>query len=150
MGKNPDPNRPLNGEMAHIIPYPQKTHVLIVEDDWVIREVLKEHFLDQPNCRLSLFSDLGQALYFLRLDCDAQLILSNIRMGATGGINLSASHLWQNQCEIVISPGYNTEADRFQAFDAGRELFRVHPLRFDALCRMMRVDEQVSPITHQS
>ena len=136
--------------MAQIIPYPQKTHVLIVEDDWVIREVLKEHFHDQPNCRLSLFSDLGQALYFLLLDCNAQLILSNINLGATEGINLSASHLWQNQCEVVISPGYNTEADRFEAFDAGRELYRVHPLRFDALCRMMRVDEEVSSIHHQS
>jgi DNA-binding NtrC family response regulator len=138
------------GTMAQIIHYPQKTHVLIVEDDWVIREVLKEHFLDQPNCRLSFFSDLGQALYFLRLDCNAQLILSNINLSATGGINLSAPHLWQNQCEVVISPGYNTEADRFKAFDAGSELYRVHPLRFDALCRMMRVDEQVNSVTHQS
>ena len=78
------------GTMAQIIHYPQKTHILIVEDDWVIREVLKKHFLDQPNCRLSFFSDLGQALYFLRLDCNAQLILSNINLSATGGINLSA------------------------------------------------------------
>ncbi|MDJ0722660.1 MAG: hypothetical protein QNJ04_13580, partial [Desulfobacterales bacterium] len=67
-----------------------------------------------------------------------------INLSATVGIDLSASHLWQNQCEVVISPGYNTEVDRFKAFDAGSELYRIHPLRFDAICRMMRVDEQVS------
>ena len=134
--------------MAQIISYPQKTHILIVEDDWVIREVLKEHFRDHPHCRVTPFTDLGQALYFLRLDCNAQVILSNLNLNGTGGVNLSASHLMQNQCEVVLSPGYNTEADRFKAFDDGRELYRVHPLRFDALCRMMRVDEQVSSITH--
>ncbi len=133
--------------MAQIIPYPQKTHILIVEDDWVVREVLKEHFRDQPACRLSLFNDLGQALYFLRLDCKARLILSNINLNGTGGISLSASHLWQNQCEVVLTHGYSTEAERFKAFDAGRDLYRVQPLRFDALCRMMRVDEQVSTYT---
>ncbi|MBL0713356.1 MAG: hypothetical protein JJV98_06605 [Desulfosarcina sp.] len=130
--------------MAQIIPFPHKTHILIVEDDWVIREVLKEHFRNRSNCRLSVFNDLGQALYFLRLDCRARLILSNINLNGTGEINLSASHLGQNQCEVVLTTGYNTEADRFQAFEAGRELYRVQPLRFEALCRMVRVSEQMS------
>ncbi|MDJ0883313.1 MAG: hypothetical protein QNJ48_04090 [Desulfobacterales bacterium] len=133
--------------MAQIIPYPQKTHILIVEDDWVIREVLKEHFLAEPNCHLSVFNDLGQALYFLHLDCNARLILSNINLNGNGGVSLSASRLWQNPCEVVLTNGYSTEAERFQAFDAGRELYQVQPLRFDALCRMMRIDEQVSSYT---
>lgn len=129
--------------MAQIIPYPHKTHILIVEDDWVVREVLTEHFRNQSKCRLSMFNDLGQALYFLRLDCQAELILSNINLNGTGEINLSASHLWQNECEVVLTTGYSTEAERFQAFDAGRELYRVQPLRFDALCRMVRIGEQI-------
>ncbi len=134
--------------MAQIIAYPEKTHILIVEDDWVMREVLKEHFLDQPNCRLTMFNDLGQALYYLHLDCQARLILSNINLNGTGGISLSASRLWHNQCEVVLTTGYSTEAERFQAYDAGRELYRVQPQRFDALCRMMRIDEQVSSYPH--
>ena len=133
--------------MAQIIPYPQKTHILIVEDDWVIREVLKEHFIAEPNCHLSVFNDLGQALYFLHLDCNARLILSNINLNGNGGVSLSASRLWQNPCEVVLTTGYSTETERFQAFDAGRELYQVQPLRFDALCRMMRIDEQVSSST---
>jgi DNA-binding NtrC family response regulator len=135
--------------MAQIIPYPHKTHILIVEDDWVIREVLTEHFRSKPACRLSIFNDLGQALYFLRLDCQAHLILSNINLDGTGEISLSASHLWHNECEVVITTGYCTEAERFQAFDAGRELYRVQPFRFDALCRLVRVGEQIRSYTHR-
>ncbi len=134
--------------MAQIIPYPQKTHILIVEDDWVMREVLTEHFRAKSACRLSLFNDLGQALYYLRLDCHAQLILSNINLNSTGDISISAAHLWHNACEVVITTGYSTEAERFQAFDAGRELYRVQPLRFDTLCRLVRVGEQISSYTH--
>jgi DNA-binding NtrC family response regulator len=130
--------------MAQIIPYPQKTHILIIEDDWVVREVLKEHFFKQPACRLSLFNDLGQALYYLHLDCQARLILSNINLSGNGEVSLAARHLWQNECEVVITTGYSTEADRFQAYDAGRELYRVQPMQFDTLCRMMRVDKQIS------
>jgi DNA-binding NtrC family response regulator len=132
--------------MAQIIPYPRKTHILIVEDDWVVREVLQEHFRKQSACQLSIFNDLGQALYYLRLDCRARLILSNINLSGNGEISLSAPHLWQNACEVVITTGYSTEADRFQAFDAGRELYRVQPMQFDTLCRMVRVDKQISAI----
>ena len=137
------PAQPIqDATMAQIIPYPQKTHILIVEDDWVMREVLQEHFLNQPNCRLSMFNDLGQALYFLHLDCGARLILSNINPGCQGEISLAGPQLRGNQCEVVLTSGYSTEADRFQAFDAGRDVYRIQPLRFDTLCRMMRVGEQ--------
>lgn len=128
--------------MAQIFPFPHKTHILIVENDWVMREVLHEHFLNQPNCRLSTFNDLGQALYFLHLDCGARLILSNIDPGGRGKISLSGPQLWQNRCEVVLTTGFSTEADRFQAFDAGRDLYAIQPLRFDTLCRMVRVSAQ--------
>ncbi len=128
--------------MGQILPFTHKTHILIVEDDWVMREVLHEHFLHQPNCHLATFNDLGQALYYLHLDCGARLILSNINPGGDTMISLSGPQLWQNQCEVVLTTGYSTEADRFQAFDAGRDVYRIQPLRFDALCRMVRVSEQ--------
>lgn len=130
--------------MAQIIPYPRKIHVLIAEDDWVIREVLKEHFRNLDGCRLSVINDLGQALYFLRLDCQAQLILSNMNLSGTGGVGLSALHLSHNESEVVLTKGYRTEAERSQAFDAGRAFYRVQPLRCDTLCRMVRIGEQIS------
>jgi DNA-binding response OmpR family regulator len=129
--------------MAQILNYPTRTHILIVEDDWVVREVLKEHFGNQPTCRLTLFNDLGQALYYLHLDCQARLILSNINLRGTGSVSLSSPHLWRNECEVVITTGYSTEADRFRAFDAGRDLYRVQPMQFDTLCRLVRSDKRI-------
>ena len=128
--------------MGQLLPFTHKTHILIVEDDWVMREVLHEHFLHQPNCHLSTFNDQGQALYYLHLDCGARLILSNINPGGHAKISLSGPQLWQNHCEVVLTTGYSTEADRFQAFDAGRDVYCIQPLRFDTLCRMVRVNEQ--------
>jgi DNA-binding NtrC family response regulator len=130
--------------MAQIIPFPARTHVLIVEDDWVIREVLREHFLRKSACRLSLFNDLGQALYYLHLDCQARVILSNFNLDGHEGVSLSSPHLWQRECEVVLTTGYSTEADRFRAFDAGRDPYRVQPMQFDTLCRLVRVDRQIS------
>ena len=130
--------------MAQIIPYPRKFHLLIVEDDWVIREVLKEHFGNRSGCRLTVIHDLGQALYYLHLDCRAQLILSNLNLSDRGGVSLSALHLGRNEWEVVLTTGKNVEAQRLSVFDAGCECYRVYPLRFDTLCRVVRIGEQIS------
>ena len=111
--------------MVNVVPLYRRMHVLFVEDDWVIRQILLEHFPKDSNCRAVSFADPAKALDYLRIQCDAESIFSNLAVGGRGGVDLSSGASWQCRVELAIAPGYDAEADRFSAIEAGRGFFRV-------------------------
>jgi DNA-binding NtrC family response regulator len=111
--------------MVNVVPLFRRMHVLFVEDDWVIRQILLEHFSNDSNCHAVSFADPAKALGYLRIQCEAESIFSNLAVGGRGGIDLSSGANWQCPVELAIAPGYDAEADRFSASEAGQGFFRV-------------------------
>ena len=111
--------------MVNVVPLFHSMHVLFVEDDWVIRQILLEHFSKESNCRAVSFADPAKALDYLRTQCDADRIFSNLAVGGRGGIDLSSGPSWQYRVDLAIAPGYDAEADRFSAIEADVGFFRV-------------------------
>ena len=71
------------------------------------------------------FANPQKAVSYLRQECGANRIFSNIHLGESGGIDLSSGSEWQSRIELAIAPGYDAEEDRFRAIEAGRGFFRV-------------------------
>jgi hypothetical protein len=111
--------------MVNVVPLFRRMHVLFVENDWVIRQILLEHFANDLNCHAVSFADPAKALGYLRIHCEADHIFSNIAVGGQGGIDLSSGSNWQCRIDLAIAPGYDAEADRFRAIEAGLGFFRV-------------------------
>jgi DNA-binding NtrC family response regulator len=111
--------------MVNVVPLFRRMHVLFVEDDWVIRQILLEHFAKDSNCQAVSFADPAKALGYLRIQCEADRIFSNLAVGGRGGIDLSSGSSWPCQVDLAIAPGYDAEADRFSAIEAGLGFFRV-------------------------
>ena len=111
--------------MVNVLPLYGRMHVLFVEDDWVIRQILLEHFAKDRDCHAVSFADPAKALSYLRIHCEADRIFSNIAVGGRGGIDLSSGSNWQCRIDLAIAPGYDAEPDRFRAIEAGLGFFRV-------------------------
>jgi len=119
--------------MGNVIPLYRDFHVLFLENDWVIRQILIEHFAADDNCRIMSFSDVDRALEHLRLASGAQRIFSNVHIGRRGGIDLSAGSDWPMRIHLSVAPGYDAEGDRFRAIEAGLGFFRVKPYDYPDL-----------------
>jgi DNA-binding NtrC family response regulator len=130
-------------KMGRVIPFSKRSHILIVEDDWVIREVLKDHFGAKPNCRLNFLPDLDQALAHLQQVCRADLVLSNLFVQGSEGIDLASACHRNHPCEVLLTTGYNSEADRFRALAHGHGFYRVRQLRLSELVHFKRFGGQL-------
>lgn len=124
--------------MEKVVPFFRKLHVLFVENDWVIRQILMEHFAMDDNCHAISFNDADKALSYLRTECGANRIFSNVLIGGRGGIDLSSGSNWQSRIELAIAPGYDAEDDRFRAIEAGLGFFRVKPYDYLDLLHLVR------------
>ena len=124
--------------MQTVVPIYRTMYVLFVEDDWIIRQILLEHFATEAHCRAVSFPDADQALAYLRQQGDGERLFSNIGVGACGGIDLSSGIDWPSRIELAVAPGYDAERDRFQAIEAGFGFFRVKLFRFNDLWRALR------------
>jgi len=124
--------------MEKVVPFFQKLHVLFVENDWVIRQILMEHFAVIDSCHVVSFGDADKALSYLHAECGADRIFSNVQLGGMGGIDLSSGLSWQCRIELAIAPGYDTEDDRFRAIEAGLGFFRVKPYSYLDLLQLVR------------
>jgi hypothetical protein len=114
-------------KMADVVPIYRKINVLFVENDWIIRQVLMEHFALDDKCYAVSFADPAKALDYLRIQCEADRIFSNLEVGGRGGIDLSSGSNWKGRIELAIAPGYDAEVERFRAIEAGLGFFRVKP-----------------------
>jgi len=124
--------------MEKVVPLFRKLHVLFVENDWVIRQILMEHFAMDDKCHAVSFNDADKALSYLRTECGAHRIFSNVLIGGRGGIDLSSESNWQSRIELAIAPGYDAEDDRFRAIEAGLGFFRVKPYDYLDLLQLVR------------
>jgi PAS domain S-box-containing protein len=112
---------------------PQGLHVLLVEDDADVRDVVRA-FLDSLGCRVTQASSGEQALLALGPDADFELLLSDIALGAgMRGTRLAelAQQRLPRLCVLLMS-GYSSElllADRDSPL--GWELLRKPYTRAD-------------------
>ena len=124
--------------MSNVLPLYRSLQVLFVEDDWVIRQILQEHFAADGNCRARSFPNADQALAYLRQEFGNRRIFSNLEVGGRGGIDLSSASVGSMRIELAIAPGYDAERDRFLAMEAGLGIFRVKPFTFNDLWQVVR------------
>lgn len=124
--------------MEKIVPFFRTLHVLFVENDWVIRQILMEHFAMDDNCHAVSFSDADKALSYLRTECGADHFYSNVLLQGRGGIDLAAGSNWKSRIELAIAPGYDAEDDRFRAIEAGLGFFRVKAYDYFDLLLLLR------------
>jgi len=124
--------------MKKIVPFLPTLHVLFLEDDWVIRQILMEHFAMDDNCHAVSFSAADKALAYLHTECGANRIYSNVQLHGMGGIDLSSGSNWQSRIELAIAPGYDAEDDRFRAIEAGLGFFRVKAYDYFDLLQLLR------------
>lgn len=132
--------------MENVVPLYQKWHVLFLEDDWVIRHILIEHFALDKKCHAVSFAHADKALSYLRAKCGGERIFSNIRVGSRGGIDLSSEPDRRSHIELAIAPGYDTEDDRFHAIKADLGFFRVKRYDYRELRQLVRQGARQSSI----
>jgi DNA-binding response OmpR family regulator len=125
--------------MENIVALYPNWHILFLEDDWVIRQILIEHFRLDDRCHVVSFTQADKALSYLQADCGAEHIFSNIRLSGREGIELSSGPGRRNQIVLAIAPGYNAEDDRFQAIEDGLGLFRVKRYHYLELRQFVRL-----------
>lgn len=124
--------------MDNVVPLYRKLHVLFLENDWVIRQILIEHFATDDHCHAVSFSDADKALDYLRARCGCERIFSNVHIRGRGGIDLASGSDWQGRIELAVAPGYDAENDRFRAIEAGLGFFRVKPYDYIDLWQRVR------------
>ncbi len=107
-----------------------KTHVMVVDDEPVMRGMLKD-FLESQGYKVSCFGSAGSALDFIRQGVLADVIISDIRMIPMDGIDFLQRVKKETPGTPVLlftAQGCSEERAKSLALGAETYLFKPFPL----------------------
>lgn len=116
----------------------QAAGILIVDDDWMIREIMQAH-LENAGYRVMAANSGEQALEMADVH-PPDLIILDLRLQGLDGYEvcarLKASAATQS-APVIVTTALDTEEARLRALEAGADDFLFKP--FDALSMLTRV-----------
>jgi DNA-binding response OmpR family regulator len=120
-------------------------HVLVVDDDRTIRELLAA-YLGQHDLRVTAVAD-GDAMRALLGEQVIDLVVLDLKLGAESGLDLARRLRDQSAIPIVMLSGQSEEADRVMALELGADDYLTKPFsprellaRVRAILRRRRMD----------
>jgi len=117
----------------------QSPRILIVDDEPDLLTGLKRAFVKRlPDVTVLTAKDGNEALVILEQD-DVDLVLMDIMMGETNGLEiLDSIHIIQSELTVIMMTGYGTIELAVDAIRRGAWDFITKPLELDALARLLR------------
>ena len=100
-------------------------HVLAVDDDPLIRELVAE-YLGQNGCRVTAVAD-GQAMRTVLAEQVVDLIVLDLRLQAEDGMVLARKLRDESAIPIIMLTGRHDEADRVMGLELGADDYLTKP-----------------------
>jgi len=123
---------------------PEKTHILVVDDDPEILDAVCE-YLELRQFRVSLAANGDEMMQVMHGD-PAELILLDVGLPGTDGIQLARQIKSKFQCGIIIVTGHGDPEDRVLGLEMGADDYVVKPFNFrELLARIHSVLRRVNP-----
>ncbi len=123
---------------------PEKTHILVVDDDPEILDAVCE-YLELRRFRVSLAGNGDEMQHVMQGD-PADLILLDVGLPGTDGIQLARQIKSKYKCGIIIVTGHGDPEDRVLGLEMGADDYVVKPFNFrELLARIHSVLRRVNP-----
>ncbi|MBW2020721.1 MAG: diguanylate cyclase [Deltaproteobacteria bacterium] len=118
-----------------------RVHILVVDDDEVIRTSIQEA-IQRAGYRCSSVPSADKALETLK-NKNADVVITDIRMPGINGFKLTEAVKKQYDVDVIIITGYGDEFSYEEAIEKGASDFIVKPVRLKELVvRLKRVLEE--------
>ncbi|HMO37726.1 MAG TPA: sigma-54 dependent transcriptional regulator, partial [Gemmatales bacterium] len=115
----------------------QPTHILIVDDEPLIRNSLAE-FLDQEGYTVHVAADGTQALQIVQ-KYPVVLALTDIQMPGMDGVELlERLHQINPEILVILITAYGTVETAVEAFQRGAQDYLLKPIRFNEVAAKIR------------
>jgi two-component system OmpR family response regulator len=115
---------PLGGEIA-AKPDTIRSHILVVDDDRRIRELLEE-YLTQNDLRVSVASS-GRQMSQILSDEAIDLVILDLRLAGEDGMAIARTLRDESAIPIVMLTGVRDEADRIMGLELGADDYLTKP-----------------------
>ncbi len=126
-----------------------KRHIVVVDDDPEILDAVGE-YLELRRFRVSLAADGNEMQEIMRRD-PADLILLDVGLPGTDGIQLAQQIKAEYQCGIIMVTGHGDPEDRVLGLEMGADDYVVKPFNFrELLARINSVLRRVNANPSQS
>lgn len=110
---------------------PGEKHIVVVDDDPEILDAVGE-YLELRRFRVSLASDGNEMQEIMRRD-PADLILLDVGLPGTDGIQLAQQIKSEFQCGIIMVTGHGDPEDRVLGLEMGADDYVIKPFNFREL-----------------
>ena len=125
------------------------THILLVDDDPEIRDAVGE-YLELRRFRVSCAAD-GDALIEVMREDPAELILLDVGLPGTDGIELARQIKSKYSSGIIMVTGHGDPEDRVLGLETGADDYVVKPFNFrELLARIHSVLRRLKPADEHS
>lgn len=128
---------------------PSEKHIVVVDDDPEILDAVGE-YLELRRFRVSLAADGNEMQDIMRRD-PADLILLDVGLPGTDGIQLAKQIKTEYQCGIIMVTGHGDPEDRVLGLEMGADDYVIKPFNFrELLARINSVLRRVNVNPRQS
>src|SRR5262245_31946987 len=110
---------------AQTLPQAALPHVLAVDDDPVIRELIVD-YLGQNGCRVTAVAD-GQAMLTVLAEQVVDLVVLDLRLQTEDGMVLARKLRDESAIPIIMLTGRREEADRVMGLELGADDYLTKP-----------------------
>ncbi|MFO7749971.1 MAG: diguanylate cyclase [Desulfobacteraceae bacterium] len=118
------------------------TSILIVDDDWAIKETTEEYLRLSGSTVKSARS--GEEAVEILSSFDPDIVLTDITMAGMDGLELTQFIKENHHAEVIVMTGYSADYSYEEAIFAGASDFIFKPFRFEELdLRIKRVLREI-------
>jgi len=111
-------------------------HILCVEDEKAIGEILVRVFRDKTNCRIAHVISADEAFEYLENN-RVDLVITNQRMIGMDGLTMTNVITKKYPTKVIVFTGGDLGGERVDAFHKGAKAFILKPCRMDALLEIV-------------
>jgi len=111
-------------------------NILIVDDDLSIRNTMQE-YINNAGFASQTASTAEEALELIR-DNKYAVVITDIRLPAMGGLELTKVIKKDNGCDVIVVTGYSDDYSYEEAINIGASDFVIKPVRLEELLLRLR------------
>ena len=111
-------------------------HILCVEDEKLIGEMLVAFFRKYTNCRIAHVMNSNEAFEYLENN-RVDLVITNQRMAGMDGLTMTNVITKKYPTKVIVFTGGDLGGERKDAFHKGAKAFILKPCKIDALLEIV-------------
>jgi diguanylate cyclase (GGDEF)-like protein len=110
--------------------------ILIVDDDQVVRNTMSE-YIKNAGFKAEAVSCAEEALELVEKET-FQVVITDIKLPAMGGLELTKSIKKENDSDVIVMTGYSDDYSYEEAINIGASDFVIKPVRLEELLLRLR------------